>query len=133
MQSTQFKKWSQEEENQLLDEIARGDIINSIALKHGRSVRAINIRLKDIAVKLRESGVSDSAIEKSTGITPDQITERVVEKEKEQSERIKNMKKESSETNNKSNNSINDILVVLENVQKTLNTLVNIQELILKK
>lgn len=76
MQNVQFKKWTEMEEQQLMNEFEQGLDIAEMAKKHNRSIRAIQIRLSDIAVKLNKAGVSLPAIFKSTGQTENDIIKR---------------------------------------------------------
>lgn len=79
MQNVQFKKWTEMEEQQLMNEFEQGLDIAEMAKKHNRSIRAIQIRLSDIAVKLNKAGVSLPAIFKSTGQTENDIIKRKAE------------------------------------------------------
>jgi hypothetical protein len=79
LQNTQFKKWNDAEETQLMEEFEKGIDLVTIARNHNRSVRAIQIRLSDIAVKLQKAGVSSSAIFHSTGQSDSDIEKRKAE------------------------------------------------------
>lgn len=78
MQSNiQFKRWSDDEEQQLLKEIEEGKPTYVIAKLHERSIKAINLRLLDMAMKMKNSGINDSIVETKTRCTPDQIKDRI--------------------------------------------------------
>lgn len=77
MQTTQFKKWSPDEEQKVLTSVQNNKPIAEIALEHGRSKRAIELRLADIAVKLHNNGFDDEYIYNITKITKPVILKRI--------------------------------------------------------
>lgn len=93
-------KWTDNEEKQLLDEIARNIDTQIIAEKHGRTLGGINSRIREIAYKMHISNFTIDKIIEATRLTKEQIDEIV-----ERRERYKKEKKE--RTANNINNSIN--------------------------
>jgi phosphoribosylformylglycinamidine (FGAM) synthase-like enzyme len=93
-------KWTDNEEKQLLDEIARNIDTQIIAEKHGRTLGGINSRIREIAYKMHISNFTIDKIIEATRLTKEQIDEIV-----ERKERYKKEKKE--RTANNTNNSIN--------------------------
>lgn len=81
--NTQFKRWTPEEEVLLLNEISSSVPIYQIARSHDRSKKAIEIRLADIGIKLKNSGLSFDEIKTKTGLTEEQINERIKSIEEE--------------------------------------------------
>ena len=55
--SNKGKKWNDEEEASLLDELERNMEMNQIAQYHKRTVGAISFRLEDIAYKMHSKEV----------------------------------------------------------------------------
>jgi hypothetical protein len=93
-------KWTDNEEKQLLDEIARNIDTQIIAEKHGRTLGGINSRIRGIAYKMHISNFTIDKIIEATRLTKEQIDEIV-----ERRERYKKEKKE--RTANNTNNIIN--------------------------
>ena len=69
-----FKKWTQTEELNLLQEYKTMPI-DDIARKHDRSINAIHMRLKNIAVKMSDIGVNYNTIMNETGCSETDIQE----------------------------------------------------------
>ena len=93
-------KWTDNEEKQLLDEIARNIDTQIIAEKHGRTLGGINSRIREIAYKMHISNFTIDKIIEATRLTKEQIDEIV-----ERRERYKKEKKERNANN--TNTSIN--------------------------
>jgi phosphoribosylformylglycinamidine (FGAM) synthase-like enzyme len=93
-------KWTDNEEKQLLDEIARNIDTQIIAENHGRTLGGINSRIREIAYKMHISNFTIDKIIEATKLTKEQIDEIV-----ERRERYKQEKKERNANN--TNNSIN--------------------------
>ena len=93
-------KWTDNEEKQLLDEIARNIDTQIIAEKHGRTLGGINSRIREIAYKMHISNFTIDKIIEATRLTKEQIDEIV-----ERRERYEKEKKE--RTANNTNNIIN--------------------------
>lgn len=94
-------KWTDNEEKQLLDEIAGNIDVQIIAEKHGRTLGGINSRIREIAYKMHFSNFTIDKIIEATRLTKEQINEIV-----ERRERYKQIKKERT-VNNSNNNNIN--------------------------
>jgi hypothetical protein len=94
-------KWTDNEEKQLLVEIARNIDTQIIAENHGRTLGGINSRIREIAYKMHFSNFTIDKIIEATKLTKEQINEIV-----ERRERYKQEKKERN-ANNTSNNTIN--------------------------
>ncbi len=82
-------KWSDSEEKQLLDELARNIDIQTIAEKHGRTLGGINSRIREIAYKMYISNFTVDKIIEATKMTKEHINEMI-----ERRERYKQEKKE---------------------------------------
>lgn len=74
--NTQFKRWDDNEEKQLLKEIQQGLQVYQICKIHERSKKAIEIRLQDIAIRMLSNGLSYDKIKEQTSITEEQIIAR---------------------------------------------------------
>ncbi len=70
------RKWSGQEEEQLLKEIKDGVDEQTIAKNHQRSVGGCMIRLKKIALRMYENNQSFEEIEEATGLKEDVILEQ---------------------------------------------------------
>ena len=76
IQQNIVKKWSGQEEDQLLREIKEGMDEQTIAKNHQRSVGGCMIRLKKIALRMYENNQSFEEIEQATGLTEDVVLEQ---------------------------------------------------------
>lgn len=76
IQQNIVKKWSGQEENQLLQEIKDGVDEQTIARNHQRSVGGCMIRLKKIALRMYENNLSFEEIEDTTGLKEDVVLEQ---------------------------------------------------------
>jgi len=94
-------KWTDNEEKQLLDEIAQNIDTQIIAEKHGRTLGGINSRIREIAYKMHISNFTVDKITELTGLTKEQINEIV-----ERRERYKQEKKERNLNSQKNTNTI---------------------------
>lgn len=81
--NTQFKKWTKDEESQLLTLIASGKSLKNIAKLHDRSENAIRLRLLSIAIDMQKSGASYNDIFKRTACTESDVIRRIGEIENE--------------------------------------------------
>jgi HAMP domain-containing protein len=75
--SNMGKKWNDEEEATLLDELEKNMDITEIAQNHKRTVGAISFRLEDIAYKMHSKEVSMEEITRKTRLTEERITETI--------------------------------------------------------
>ena len=75
-ESRLVKKWSNVEEEQLINEIQEGLEDEEIAKRHQRSMGAIKIRQKKIAVRLYEKGEDLESIKTKLKIEPDEVLEQ---------------------------------------------------------
>ena len=75
--SNMGKKWNDEEEAALLDELEKDMDMNQIAQNHKRTVGAISFRLEDIAYKMNSKEVSMEEIIRKTRLTEERITETI--------------------------------------------------------
>ena len=75
--SNMGKKWNQEEENTLFDELEKNLDMTEIAQNHKRTVGAISFRLEDIAYKMHSKEVPMDEITRKTRLTEERITETI--------------------------------------------------------
>jgi small-conductance mechanosensitive channel len=75
--SNMGKKWNDEEEATLLDELEKDMDMNQIAQNHKRTVGAISFRLEDIAYKMHSKEVSTEEITRKTRLTEERIGETI--------------------------------------------------------
>jgi len=71
------KKWNDEEESTLLDELERNLDMNQIAQNHKRTVGAISFRLEDIAYKMHSKEVPMEDITRKTRLSEERIAETI--------------------------------------------------------
>jgi len=92
-QQNKVVKWSSAEENQLLQEIKDGLDEETIARNHQRSVGAIKIRLKKIALKMKNDDIPIEEIKEATGISEEEIEEqkKIESKQKDSSSDTKKL------------------------------------------
>lgn len=74
--SKKVVKWSIKEEEQLLKEVEEGLSDADIAKKHERSEGAIAVRRKKVALDMFKDGKTLEQIQKSTGVSEDEINEQ---------------------------------------------------------
>lgn len=72
------KKWDNNEETLLLDEISKNIPLDSIAVNHGRTKGAIVLHLQEMAYKMHLFGVSFDDIISKTGLDKTQI-DKIIE------------------------------------------------------
>jgi predicted nucleic acid-binding Zn-ribbon protein len=82
--SNMGKKWNDEEEAALLDELEKDMDITEIAQNHKRTVGAISFRLEDIAYKMHSKEVPMEEITRKTRLTEEQIAETIQKREQAQ-------------------------------------------------
>ena len=75
--SNMGKKWNQEEENTLFDELEKNLDMTEIAQNHKRTVGAISFRLEDIAYKMHSKEVPTEEITRKTRLTEERIGETI--------------------------------------------------------
>ena len=75
------KKWTDEEENTLLQELDKNIDIETIAQQHSRTIGGINCRRKDIAYTMYLQNISIEEIIIKTKLNNEQITETITKKE----------------------------------------------------
>jgi hypothetical protein len=75
--SNMGKKWNDEEEATLLDELEKDMDMNQIAQNHKRTVGAISFRLEDIAYKMHSKDVPTEEITRKTRLTEERIGETI--------------------------------------------------------
>jgi hypothetical protein len=75
--SNMGKKWNDEEEASLLDELEKDMDMNQIAQNHKRTVGAISFRLEDIAYKMHSKEIPTEEITRKTRLTEERITETI--------------------------------------------------------
>ena len=75
--SNMGKKWNDEEEATLLDELEKDMDMNQIAQNHKRTVGAISFRLEDIAYKMHSKEVPMEEITRKTRLTEERIAETI--------------------------------------------------------
>ena len=75
--SNMGKKWNEEEEATLLDELEKDMDMNVIAQNHKRTVGAISFRLEDIAYKMNSKEVPMEEIIRKTRLTEERIAETI--------------------------------------------------------
>ena len=81
--NTQFKKWSDSEQSQLLSEVAEGLPIYAIAKAHDRSKKAIELRLLDMSIRMLGDGCTYDEIFAKTKCTEEQINNRIKQAQEE--------------------------------------------------
>lgn len=123
------KFWSKQEESDLISEFGTLSI-DDISKKHNRSVRAIELRLQDIATKMYDNDNSEESlldILNKTGVNKELILKRKKTKEREQelkttkSENKKKMIDKLSEIYDGSSDSGNSIKSTLINCNVSKN------------
>lgn len=80
--NTQFVRWTSDEEDQLINEFSENKSIECISKIHNRSRNAITLRLTELALRMKRSGISLDEIFRKTGITGDAILRYEEEKRK---------------------------------------------------
>lgn len=113
-QNKQFKRWTPEEETLLLNEISESIPIYQIAKAHDRSKKAIEIRLADIGIKLKNSGLSFDEIKTKTGLSEEQINERIKTVEEERNNKASTYNQPTISTYSPTINTINTIIQRLD-------------------
>jgi hypothetical protein len=91
--SNHFKKWSDEEEIELLEELNKNIDIEIIALNHNRTKGGISSRCQNIAYKMYLKNISIEEIIEKTKLDEKSI-KKTIEKKKEIIKKIIEMKKE---------------------------------------
>lgn len=82
--SNMGKKWNDEEEATLLDELEKDMDMNVIAQNHKRTVGAISFRLEDIAYKMHSKEVPMEEITRKTRLTEERIGETIQKRQQAQ-------------------------------------------------
>ena len=77
------KKWTQEEEQQLLSHIKNGNDKDAIAVLHNRTVGAVQSRIRSIAYDMFVQNTSVEVISEATKLTISEITDIVFKKNAE--------------------------------------------------
>lgn len=85
--TTQFRKWTDLEEKELLKEVSEGLPIYAISRAHDRSKKAIEIRLQDIAIRMIDSGSTYEEAFNKTKMTEEQIKLRLLQIDSEKKEK----------------------------------------------
>lgn len=75
-------KWSDDEENQLLEELSNHLSIHDISIKHNRTIGGITSRIHHIAYKMYTSNISITEISEKTKLDDKQIMNIVNKKDK---------------------------------------------------
>jgi hypothetical protein len=83
----QFKKWTKEEEENLLSEFKQKSK-EDIAKMHGRTVQAITFRLKELAFRMKNDNITEDIIFDKTGVNMDDIIEYQKEIDRKSSSKI---------------------------------------------
>lgn len=105
-------RWTREEELSLIKDIANGYNLNLIAEKHGRSVSAIELRLKRIIYENIKSGTNLQNVSKLLKINIDKVTQyyysykEFKEKHSNHASPVEQQGGNSFENNNSNNNNI---------------------------
>jgi hypothetical protein len=84
--SNMGKKWNQEEENTLFDELEKDMDMNQIAQNHKRTIGAISFRLEDIAYKMNSKEVPMEEIIRKTRLTEERIAETIQKRQQARQE-----------------------------------------------
>lgn len=113
-----FKRWTDDEEAQLLKEFKMNSI-DEIAFIHGRSKKAIDMRLQDIAIRMIKKGISPDEVYSATGKNQTDIDNRLNEIER-------------STPNNLTFNDIGKIIEVINNVINIVKEIESKQDIIMK-
>ena len=91
--SNMGKKWNDEEEAALLDELEKDMDMNQIAQNHKRTVGAISFRLEDIAYKMNSKEVPMEEIIRKTRLTEERIIETIQKRQQAQDQPNRGPKK----------------------------------------
>jgi len=125
------KKWTDDEEKLLLDELTKNIDINLIAEKHKRSLGGIKSRIRLIAYKMHSNGISIEEIIKKTKIDKDDlmntIEKRKENKKKGKEKRLDHMHKTITE-DNISFSLENDIMDIKKDIKELKNYLHELSE-----
>jgi hypothetical protein len=109
------KKWTDEEELQLLDELSNNLDIEHIAKKHKRTIGGINSRRNEIAYKMYVKKISLEEIIQKTKLDIDSITQ-IIDKRKEPKQ-LNNSNPEKSENDIKAiKNDIKEIKIQMDEI-----------------
>jgi predicted nucleic acid-binding Zn-ribbon protein len=81
--SNMGKKWNEEEEATLLDELEKDMDMTEIAQNHKRTVGAISFRLEDIAYKMHSKEVPMEEITRKTRFTEERIGETIQQRQQQ--------------------------------------------------
>lgn len=120
------KKWTSEEEDALLENLAQNLDYAQIAEKHERTVGSIGLKVKELAYKLSKSGVSVLDIVTKTKLTKEEIEQYINKKNT-------SMEKKVEKKVSKSNKQPSDISTELANINKSIDKLTSLVQSMLKK
>lgn len=93
------KRWTQEEDIQLLEDVVNNIDVFKIAINHGRKIGGITCRIEDIAYKMYINGIEMNEIETKTKLTNKKIKD-IIEKKKDkldQKDKLDNEKEKRNE------------------------------------
>lgn len=120
-------KWTQEEEQKMLDSINKGMSFENIALEHKRTINGILCKINEISVRFLEEGFPIEEVALKVNLSPDkiEIAKAKIEAKQEMREFYKNKSKkdkEEFEKNIKKNemrdlHSMQDIIKRLERLE----------------
>lgn len=120
------KKWSDEEDAQLMKELYAGVPISAIARNHFRTELGINFRIKKIAVDMVAAGKPTAEITRVTKLSADDIAEAIAEHgevmEKREQTQAKRMEKEQKrrEKAAKAAPQLEELLKVMQDISQKL-------------
>ena len=119
------KKWNDEEETLLLEELHKNIDIKLIAQYHNRTIGGINARRREIAYKLYSNNISMEEIILKTKLDEDQIIETIKNRQKNSKncKSIIEIKKKFS-----IENEINEMKNEIKELKNTINELVEMMK-----
>ncbi len=125
------KKWTEEEEKQLLNEISEKKKISEISKIHDRSTNAISMRACDICIRLIQSGKTIEESQQKINIVSINEIESYIKREKQKKD--KDMKKENVSDKTKEDISLDTINTKLNMMIEKMNQLQNDNNIIFSK
>jgi hypothetical protein len=129
--SNMGQKWSDEEETLLLEELSKNIDVEKIAKKHGRTVRGIHSRCREIAYKMYLKNVSMEEITKQTKLDEESIRETIKRRQPNNTPEIKQPKQTNNTQKIKQPTTIESDIAEIKNEMKELkNTVKELVEMI---
>jgi len=118
------KKWTDEEETELLEELSKNVEIKTIAENHNRTIGGIVSRCREIAYKMYVKGIDMNEIINKTKLDTQDILQTITKRENRKIKIKLETELENSKNNNKSSEIAelkNEIANLRQDVKKILN------------